>query len=83
MDICIVSMSWILYIVASHFPSLEGGCPLCFIPQGPTDRLANCSVKWCLVFVAVMVWCVLMDLMVAFSTVIFEGRELEVKDVDL
>ena len=81
MGICVVSVSWILYIVASHFPSLKGGCPFCFIPQGPTDRLASCSVN--LVFVAVMVWCVLMDLMVAFSTVIFEGRELEVKDVDL
>ena len=76
-------MSWILYIVAFHFPSLKDGCPLCFIPQGPTDRLASCSVKQCLVFIAVMVLCVFMYLMVAFSTAISEGRELEVKDVDL
>ena len=68
--------------MSSYFPSLKGGCPLCFIPQGPTDRLASCSVKQCLVFIAVMVLCVLRDLMVAFSTVISESRELEVKNVD-
>ena len=83
MGIWAISMSWLLYIVVFHFPSrkVAAHCPSflrALLTGWPAPQSNSAWSSW-------LCWFDVFSLpgMVTFSTVVFEGWELELKGVDL